>query len=96
MTGRSWCFWLSGDRRGFPPRAGLSASGGAGICGAVRELPGNLLRDERGMRGYQCGKQNGGDHDVVMLVNRALDGIKDSDISCSANFPPAGWVKRFP
>jgi hypothetical protein len=30
------------------------------------------------------------DHDVLMLVNPALDGIKDSDISGSA------WVKPFP
>jgi hypothetical protein len=31
-----------------------------------------------------------------MLVNPALDGIEDSDISGSANFHPRGWVKRFP
>jgi hypothetical protein len=37
-----------------------------------------------------------GDHDVLMLVNPALDGIKDSDISGSANLHPRDWVKRFP
>jgi hypothetical protein len=31
-----------------------------------------------------------------MLVNPALDGITDSDISGSANLHPRDWVKRFP
>jgi hypothetical protein len=31
-----------------------------------------------------------------MLVNPALDGIKDSGISGSANLHPRDWVKRFP
>jgi hypothetical protein len=36
------------------------------------------------------------DHDVLMLVNPALDGITDSDISGSANLHPRDGVKRFP
>jgi hypothetical protein len=36
------------------------------------------------------------DHDVLMLVNPALDGIKDSDITGSANLHPRDWVKPFP
>ena len=30
------------------------------------------------------------------LVNPALDGIKDSDITGSANLHPRDWVKPFP
>ena len=36
------------------------------------------------------------EHDVLMLVNPALDGIKDSDIGGSANLHPPDWVKPFP
>ena len=36
------------------------------------------------------------EHDVLMLVNPALDGIKNSDIGGSANLHPRDWVKPFP
>ena len=36
------------------------------------------------------------EHDALMLVNPALDGIKDSDIGGSANLHPLEWVMPFP
>jgi hypothetical protein len=39
VTGRSWPSGLSGDRRGFPARAGSFDAGVAGIAGNWRRLP---------------------------------------------------------